>query len=363
MKVAKGHPKQILPLLLVFLALTILPIYYFTDAVHYVYYINWGVLAICLLTLVVPAGKVKIVESGNKLPLPRWLANIFLFQVLLFFLFIGVSTLCGQITHAPFPEKVGAFNQAIYTLFFRYALFPWPIYTLFAGAFGIMCYRRQKDCYLSDVAGQKEISSDSRLGSALNSIIKMSTIISLAMLVGFGAILIASLFSNGRLYIPSGMQLGTMIFVFLLVVLLYTRTFKNYMNRLLDSGLATPLVMILVALFIAVSMLIFSYFTPANDASIALPKIVVHLQDAGWFTIWTLFSASWWLAWAAIAGIFLAHISRGYSLRAMVLASLLLPAGLMLALYLKMPIGIANSALGKALGLIGFVGVLFLFFK
>jgi choline/glycine/proline betaine transport protein len=48
---------------------------------------------------------------------------------------------------------------------------------------------------------------------------------------------------------------------------------------------------------------------------------------AGWQDDWTIFYWGWWIAWSPFVGLFIARISRGRSIRQMVLGVLLLPTG------------------------------------
>jgi choline/glycine/proline betaine transport protein len=50
-----------------------------------------------------------------------------------------------------------------------------------------------------------------------------------------------------------------------------------------------------------------------------------------WLGDWTLFYWAWWIAWAPFVGMFIARISRGRTLRELVLGVLLIPLGFTLA--------------------------------
>jgi choline/carnitine/betaine transport len=48
-------------------------------------------------------------------------------------------------------------------------------------------------------------------------------------------------------------------------------------------------------------------------------------QDAGWQNWWTAFYWAWWLTWAPFVGTFIARISRGRTIRQLVMGSLIIP--------------------------------------
>lgn len=48
--------------------------------------------------------------------------------------------------------------------------------------------------------------------------------------------------------------------------------------------------------------------------------------DTQWFKDWTSFYMAVWIAWAPVAGVFLAYIAKGYSVRAFILVNLVVPA-------------------------------------
>jgi choline/glycine/proline betaine transport protein len=48
-------------------------------------------------------------------------------------------------------------------------------------------------------------------------------------------------------------------------------------------------------------------------------------KDAGWQNWWTAFYWAWWLTWAPFVGTFIARISRGRTIRQLVMGSLIIP--------------------------------------
>jgi choline/glycine/proline betaine transport protein len=54
-------------------------------------------------------------------------------------------------------------------------------------------------------------------------------------------------------------------------------------------------------------------------------------KSAGWQDSWTIFYWGWWIAWSPFVGLFIARISRGRSIRQMILGVLLLPTGFSMA--------------------------------
>ncbi|MGM0372328.1 MAG: BCCT family transporter [Halobacteriota archaeon] len=54
-------------------------------------------------------------------------------------------------------------------------------------------------------------------------------------------------------------------------------------------------------------------------------------KEAGWQDSWTIFYWGWWIAWSPFVGLFIARISRGRSIRQMILGVLLLPTGFSMA--------------------------------
>lgn len=69
----------------------------------------------------------------------------------------------------------------------------------------------------------------------------------------------------------------------------------------------------------------------------ALPELSVNLREGGkprtWTNAWSLTYFLWWIAWTPFVGVFLARISRGRSLRAFVLAAVVMPSLVTLAWF------------------------------
>jgi choline/glycine/proline betaine transport protein/glycine betaine transporter len=49
-------------------------------------------------------------------------------------------------------------------------------------------------------------------------------------------------------------------------------------------------------------------------------------EDKGWLGSWTIFYWAWWMSWAPFVSIFIARVSKGRSIRALILACMLLPS-------------------------------------
>src|SRR5690606_19721620 len=48
-------------------------------------------------------------------------------------------------------------------------------------------------------------------------------------------------------------------------------------------------------------------------------------RNSDWQATWTLFYWGWWISWSPFVGIFVAHISKGRTVRELIAAGLLLP--------------------------------------
>ncbi|MXV83647.1 hypothetical protein F4X88_02135 [Candidatus Poribacteria bacterium] len=58
-------------------------------------------------------------------------------------------------------------------------------------------------------------------------------------------------------------------------------------------------------------------------------------EDTGFFHGWTTFYWAWWIAWAPFIGTFIAHISKGRTVREFIIFVLLLPTLLCLINKIK----------------------------
>ena len=54
-------------------------------------------------------------------------------------------------------------------------------------------------------------------------------------------------------------------------------------------------------------------------------------KASGWLGSWTVFYWAWWIAWAPFVGMFIARISKGRTIREVVLGVCLIPLGFTLA--------------------------------
>ena len=102
----------------------------------------------------------------------------------------------------------------------------------------------------------------------------------------------------------------------------------------------------------------------AAVASYAVDFVPMSLYDAPaeteWLSSWTVFYWSWWLSWAPFVGLFLARVSRGRTVRTVVLSSVGATSLATLAWFVVVggtALSLQRSGAADILGVIGTAGV------
>ncbi|MEM6733246.1 MAG: BCCT family transporter, partial [Myxococcota bacterium] len=91
--------------------------------------------------------------------------------------------------------------------------------------------------------------------------------------------------------------------------------FLSRLNVGLALGLATAIVLLGPTAFI-----FRSFFEALGTYAVALPRLAFFRADPAWLDYWTVFYWGWFLSYAPLMSIFVARISRGRSIREIVLA-------------------------------------------
>lgn len=334
-------------------------LWFFSGPMVQFFKIHWLVLAIALIISFTPIGKIRLANSQDEPPKYRpavWLAQIFLLQVCVLAVFLGISSVCGEtapVLTNPHPLN---FQKTLSHLFISEGLFPWAWYALIAVCFGFYSYYRQQDAYLATISSP--YSQNTAPFIVINFIGRFSSIIAYAVTFGLISLLWASVLTTTP--IVTGFSLTTLLVTLILMVISFTKLFKRNIRKVL--GVEIPVIpgVFSYVVFLAVGIwLLNGFLAPISNIPLKPPGLLQHWIQRPWQDLWMIFANSWWLLLTPVISMIIAKISRGYRIREVLLVCLALPLLLSLALglipNLKLNIAPVAVVFIAGLGLVGFL--------
>lgn len=304
------------------------------------YYIS--VVNVVLLTSVVlvlsPWGKLRLGRDDER-PEFRW----FSWFAMLFSAAVGTGlmfwSVAEPLTHMqgnPFmrmaglePNTLASGEQALRITLFHWGLHGWAIYILIGTMLGYFAYRRGLPLTIRSafypILGQRIYGP---MGHLIDLLAIFATLFGTATTLGLGvAQMNAGLNQLFGLPISTTSQVILVVIVSVLATLSVVSGLKKGIRLLSEWNI--HLSMVLFAFFIIAGPTLF-LFTSFWET---ITSYLIHMVPMGlwvntdpadqWQGWWTLFYWGWWLSWGPFVGMFIAHISRGRTIRQVLLGGML----------------------------------------
>ncbi len=240
------------------------------------------------------------------------------------------------------PEGVGgsvqAARQAMAITFLHWGLHGWALYALIATALAWFAYCRGLPLALRSalypIFGAR---TNGWIGHLVDSFGILVTVISMVTNLGIGALLV-----NSGLHYLFNVDQNTHVLLVLIVIMMVVATLAAVTG--VEKGIAVLsninvgfLCVLLLFVFVTgpTLNLINGLVQNTGDylTSIVGKSFDLYLYGKAqqWQGAWTLFYWAWWVAWAPFVGMFIARISKGRTIRELILGVLLIPLGFTLA--------------------------------
>ncbi|GAB2566231.1 BCCT family transporter [Dyella jejuensis] len=240
------------------------------------------------------------------------------------------------------PQGIGgtaeAARQAMAISFLHWGLHGWALYALMAVALGYFAYRR--DLPLALRSALYPLFGDrihGWIGHAVDGFGILATLVSMVTNLGIGALML----NSGLHYlfgIPATPHVLTMLVIVMMVVATIAAVSGVEKGIAMLSDLNVRLLCVLLLFVLACGPTLHLFDGMVQNVGDYLSSFVqssfnLYLYGTArkWLGEWTLFYWAWWIAWAPFVGMFIARISRGRSIREVILGVLLIPLGFTLA--------------------------------
>ncbi|MGC1549391.1 MAG: BCCT family transporter [Rhodanobacter sp.] len=240
------------------------------------------------------------------------------------------------------PEGAGgtahAAREAMAITFLHWGLHGWALYAFVGTVLAYFAYRRDLPLTLRSalypIFGER---IHGWIGHLVDGFGILVTLVSMVTNLGIGALLI-----NSGLHYLFGIPTSPQVLVGLVIVMMVVATIATVTG--VEKGIAALSnlnVRLLCALLLFVLVcgptlhLFDGMVQNTGDylTSIVGKSFDLYLYGAArkWLGEWTLFYWAWWIAWAPFVGMFIARISRGRTIRELIIGVLLIPLGFTLA--------------------------------
>jgi glycine betaine transporter len=297
------------------------------------YYLYLGFfIVVCLLIIAFSKwGALRLGEGEPEYPLFSWVA-------MLYSTGMGAGLLLRAVQEPVhflnFPPAVPDYELEVYALqytFFHWGLTPWAFYGMFGLIIAYNLYLKKRTILSSAI-----LESDyqkPRYITPIDTMTVISTLLGVVAAVGLGSrqLLEGFAFIANIPSIPSGYA----VIVVALIGAVATASAYLGVSRGIKilSNLNICLALFLLAFtffngdmlmigerFIKALVFYFRDFIPMSL------NLGANQVSKAFLTDWTYFYWAFWLAWAPFTGVFIARISKGRTVRSMVLGSLLIPS-------------------------------------
>ncbi|MDR0481423.1 MAG: BCCT family transporter [Gallionellaceae bacterium] len=241
------------------------------------------------------------------------------------------------------PDRIGgtidAARNGMMLTFLHWGLHGWALYALVGVALGYFSYRRGLPLALRSalypIFGARIYG---RLGDSVDGFGILATLISMITNLGIGALVVKS----GLIYLFGLPDTPHMLVIIVLVMMLVATAVvmagvEKGIARLSEINVWLLCLLLLFVLSTGPTRLLINGLVQnTGDYLSALLSKSFDLylfspQGHVWFSAWTVFYWAWWSAWAPFVGMFVARISRGRTIRQVVLGVMLIPLGFTLA--------------------------------
>ncbi len=299
---------------------------------YFYLYLGLGCVLLLLIVALSPLGKIKLGKE-NQSPehsLWAWTAMLYSAGMGAGILLRAVQEPVFMLQNPPYPSDLGPEILALEFTFYQWGFTPWAFYGLFAMVIGYALFVRKKKVLVSSAIEDTIPNTVARKGIDIITI--LTTVFGLIAAIGLGTAQI-----NGGLNHLFSSSFGLATTLFLAMLISAIAFFSVW--RGVDRGIK---VISKFNIVITLLLLFFVFITSdlggiLNNLARATLRYVLDFipMSLAWgkynpgiafLTDWTFYYWAFWLAWAPFTGIFIARISKGRTLRQLLLGVLIIPS-------------------------------------
>lgn len=279
--------------------------------------------------------KASASPSEKKLPLLKWLGAIVAIECLAGLFFVNLLQTAQLFLNAEIIQlhfHVPAAKQILTLLFLKWGLFPFSLIAILAAGLAYVHFRQKESATISNLIPSVkktyyEVFIKRVVNGSLGAISNFVMIISISLgVLALGRLILSVSGVHGFVQI----RIGSMIFFFVVTLLSVLKVIPWLADAFSKTFRHESVAILLYMLFALVLFLLcyFFAFDVVNFAKqyVTLPNFQ-HLTVRNHFIVhWPLLFWAWWTCWSPLLASAIARVSRGYSIRAIIVTTLFFPA-------------------------------------
>ncbi|MCM4168541.1 glycine/betaine ABC transporter [Arenibacter sp. H213] len=295
-------------------------------------YLGLGCVLLLLGVAISPLGKIKLGKpsQGPEHSIWAWTAMLYSAGMGAGILLRAVQEPVFMQQNSPYPSQVSPDILALVYTFYQWGFTAWAFYGLFAMVIGYFLFVKKKKVLVSatieDVIPQKSFKI------AIDTLTVITTVFGLVAAIGLGTTQI-----NGGLNHIFSTQNGlftTLILATIISSLAFYSAWSGVNKGIKVISKINILITLALLLFTFVNSDMSAILINFYKATLQYLKDFIPMSlaygdyDPGivFLTDWTYYYWAFWIAWAPFTGIFIARISKGRSLRQLLLGVLIIPS-------------------------------------
>lgn len=262
-----------------------------------------------------------------------WISMLFSCGMGIGLMFWSVAEPISHYASNPFTQGLSdeSARMAMQLTFFHWGLHPWALFCLAAVALGYFSYRKDLPFAMRSVLypliGDKIYGP---IGNTVDIITIVITAFGISQSLSMGILeLNVGLNHSFGVAVDVKIQL-LMVFVLcaLATISLMSAISKGF-KIIAEGNMIISYLLVFIIIFIGATRYIFNtFFEGVGDYLqniIGMSLWSDAQKDTGWQNWWTAYYWPWWMTWAPFVGLFIARISKGRTIREVILGSLAAP--------------------------------------
>ncbi len=279
-------------------------------------------------------------DSSPQYSFASWISMLFAAGIGIGIMFYGVLEPMNHLLTPPLNgselDEAGQRELAMAATLYHWALHPWAVYTLLGLSLAFFCYNKGLPLIIRSamypIFGERIWGWT---GHVIDILAVIATLFGLATSLGYGAEQV----SGGLNYlfeIPMGDYVNLMVVgvITIMAMISLLRGLDGGIKILSELNMIAAACLGLFVLLVGPTWdIIVAFFTNIVAYFKYLPTLsnFVGREDGYYMHDWTTFYWSWWIAFSPFVGMFIARISRGRTVRAFIIATLLAPSAIFVA--------------------------------
>ncbi|SCC71869.1 BCCT family transporter [Acinetobacter albensis] len=262
-----------------------------------------------------------------------WISMLFSCGMGIGLMFWSVAEPISHYASNPFTQGLSdeSARMAMQLTFFHWGLHPWALFSLAAVALGYFAYRKDLPFAMRSVLypliGNKIYGP---IGNTVDILTIVITAFGISQSLSMGILeLNVGLNHSFGIAVDVKIQLVMVFILCALATLSLMSTISKGFKIIAEGNMIISYLLVFIIIFIGSTRYIFNtFFEGIGDYLQHIVSMSLWSdaqKDTGWQNWWTAYYWPWWMTWAPFVGLFIARISKGRTIREVILGSLAAP--------------------------------------